>query len=447
MTLSAEDIPAVGTKPDENYKEGSWDVTPSSETAITGDTTYTYTYVAKDSISATVTFKVVNGAWDDETTADKTVTLTGLEGDTLKLSANQIPAVGGEPNDGYKEGSWDVTPDTETAITGATTYTYTYAEKDSISAKVTFKVVNGSWDDGTTADKTVTLTGCEGDTLKLSANQIPAVGGEPNDGYKEGSWDVVPSADTEITKNTTYTYTYSEEEAGEMHTISFDANGGSGTMDDVKIADGETYTLPECGFTAPDGKEFDKWDQDGPTIVVTSDITLKALWKDKEEPGPEPEPEPEPEPVVQKDWLDPIRATVASGIEQVNATNTAQTVSYEGDFALPYEIMKTLQDNPMLTLAYTFPFNGSTVTVTIPGSKVEADPAIEWYGPAYLVGHFGTGAIFANVDAANTGVYIVKKGDTLTDIALVFGTTVQALVDKNGIKNPNLIYVGQQIKY
>ena len=314
-----------------------------------------------------------------------------------------------------------------------------------ISYEVTFKVENGAWDDETTADKTVTLTGHEGDTLKLSANQIPAVGGEPNDGYKEGSWDVVPSADTEITKNTTYTYTYSEEEAGEMHTISFDANGGSGTMDDVKIADGETYTLPECGFTAPEGKEFDKWDQDGPTIVVTSDITLKALWKDKEEPGPEPEPEPEP--VVQKDWLDPIRATVASGIEQVNATNTAQTVSYEGDFALPYEIMKTLQDNPMLTLAYTFPFNGSTVTVTIPGSKVEADPAIEWYGPAYLVGHFGTGAIFANVDAANTGVYIVKKGDTLTDIALVFGTTVQALVDKNGIKNPNLIYVGQQIKY
>ena len=406
------------------------------------------TSVIRGEISYEVTFKVENGAWDDETTADKTVTLTGHEGDTLKLSANQIPAVGGEPNDGYKEGSWDVTPDTETAITGATTYTYTYAEKDSISAKVTFKVVNGSWDDGTTADKTVTLTGCEGDTLKLSANQIPAVGGEPNDGYKEGSWDVVPSADTEITANTTYTYTYSEE-AVTMHTISFDANGGSGTMDDVKIADGETYTLPECGFTAPEGKEFDKWDQDGPTIVVTSDITLKALWKDKTEPGPgpDPEPEPEPEPPVQRDWLDPIRETIAIGIEQVKATNTAQTVSYAGDFALPYEIMKTLQDNPMLTLAYTFPFNGSTVTVTIPGSKVEADPAIEWYGPAYLVGHFGTGAIFANVDAANTGVYIVKRGDTLTDIARVFGTTVQALVDKNGIKNPNLIYVGQKIKY
>ena len=85
-------------------------------------------------ISATVTFKVVNGSWDegegDAATADKTVTLTGYEGDTLKLSADQIPAVGTKPADTYKAGSWDVTPSTETAITEATTYTYTYAQKE-----------------------------------------------------------------------------------------------------------------------------------------------------------------------------------------------------------------------------------------------------------------------------------------------------------------------------
>ena len=77
-----------------------------------------------------MTFKVVNGKWNDETTADKTVTVTGHDGDTLKLAANQIPTVGTKPNNTYKAGSWDVTPSTDTEITGATTYTYTYAQKE-----------------------------------------------------------------------------------------------------------------------------------------------------------------------------------------------------------------------------------------------------------------------------------------------------------------------------
>ncbi len=214
LKLTADQIPAVGTKPNDGYQAGSWDVTPSTETAITGAITYTYTYAQRSSISQTVTFKVVNGSWDDNTAADKTVTLTGVEGDTLKLTADQIPAVGTKPNDGYQSGSWDVTPSTETAITSATTYTYTYAyaQRSSISQTVTFKVVNGSWDDNTATDKTVTLTGVEGDTLKLTAEQIPAVGTKPNDGYQTGSWDVTPSTETAITSATTYTYTYSTNE-------------------------------------------------------------------------------------------------------------------------------------------------------------------------------------------------------------------------------------------
>jgi LysM repeat protein len=39
--------------------------------------------------------------------------------------------------------------------------------------------------------------------------------------------------------------------------------------------------------------------------------------------------------------------------------------------------------------------------------------------------------------------YTVVAGDTLTAIALRFGTTVNAIVQANGIVNPNLIYVGQ----
>ena len=47
--------------------------------------------------------------------------------------------------------------------------------------------------------------------------------------------------------------------------------------------------------------------------------------------------------------------------------------------------------------------------------------------------------------AADT-VYTVQAGDTLTRIAKAHGTTWETLADYNGIENPSLIHVGQEIK-
>ncbi len=44
-----------------------------------------------------------------------------------------------------------------------------------------------------------------------------------------------------------------------------------------------------------------------------------------------------------------------------------------------------------------------------------------------------------------TKTYTVKSGDTLSEIANKYNTTVQKLVKDNNIKNANLIYVGQKI--
>ena len=73
-----------------------------------------------------MTFRVVNGTWDDGSTADIVITLIGQEDETLKLTKAQIPAVGGKPNDACKAGGWDVEPDTKTVISTDTVYTYTY---------------------------------------------------------------------------------------------------------------------------------------------------------------------------------------------------------------------------------------------------------------------------------------------------------------------------------
>jgi lysozyme len=42
-------------------------------------------------------------------------------------------------------------------------------------------------------------------------------------------------------------------------------------------------------------------------------------------------------------------------------------------------------------------------------------------------------------------VYVVKSGDTLSGIAAQYGVTYQELASYNGISNPNVIYVGQEI--
>lgn len=71
--------------------------------------------------------------------------------------------------------------------------------------------------------------------------------------------------------------------AREYCTVSFDANGGTGTMASVQVQKGKKYTLPSCGFTAPAGKQFSTWDKGSPgtQITVSGDTAVKAQWKDK----------------------------------------------------------------------------------------------------------------------------------------------------------------------
>jgi hypothetical protein len=69
--------------------------------------------------------------------------------------------------------------------------------------------------------------------------------------------------------------------------ISFDKNGGTGTMADVRKEVGDKYKLPDSTFTAPEGKEFSKWligedEYDvGDEITVTANATIKATYVDE----------------------------------------------------------------------------------------------------------------------------------------------------------------------
>ena len=52
--LAPDQIPSCGTKPAASYKQGAWDKTPDTDTEITGDTKYVYTYAEDPVYTVTV---------------------------------------------------------------------------------------------------------------------------------------------------------------------------------------------------------------------------------------------------------------------------------------------------------------------------------------------------------------------------------------------------------
>ena len=69
------------------------------------------------------------------------------------------------------------------------------------------------------------------------------------------------------------------------YTVSFDANGGTGTMADVTGVSG-SYPLPACTFTAPSDKQFKGWATSASgtvitdaSITVSADTRLYAIWE------------------------------------------------------------------------------------------------------------------------------------------------------------------------
>ena len=119
----------------------------------------------------------------------------------------------------------------------------------------------------------------------------------PKEDYRFKEWQVVSPAGLVITNNK-FTMPDSNVEvkaifeedapAPAEYTVRFNANGGGGTMADVTGVSG-SYTLPTCGFTEPEGKQFKGWSTSadgsvisGTTYEVSSDTTFYAIWENKE---------------------------------------------------------------------------------------------------------------------------------------------------------------------
>ena len=68
-------------------------------------------------------------------------------------------------------------------------------------------------------------------------------------------------------------------------TITFNGNGGSGSMGPVIVKAKTNYILPACGFTAPADQKFKAWEiggaeyKVGDSYTVDRDTEIKALWE------------------------------------------------------------------------------------------------------------------------------------------------------------------------
>ena len=183
-----------------------------------------------------------------------------------------------------------------------------YTETATANAGDVINYVNGVW--GGTAKATVTFNpnGGEGTMAPMEVQPGTKINLTQNtfiyDGYTFTGWNTKADgtgtayADEATVSFDADTTLYAQWTQNPV--ITFDANGGSGTMEPVKIANGASgrrYTLPECTFTR-EGYDFAGWlitgtvsdgfdepyrvedEQWGDTwLYAFSDLTLKASWK------------------------------------------------------------------------------------------------------------------------------------------------------------------------
>ena len=150
-----------------------------------------------------------------------------------------------------------------------------------IKYSVTFKVVNGYWNDRLIEDKAITLSRCNYDNkeLVLEEKDIPSVGNYPGEDCKEGKWDTEPVAGIIVTKDLEFTYTYAPKEVPQ-YIVPKDLTAAYGqTLKSVTLPNGwewndagsEVGNVGEHAF----GAKFTPEDTDNYVSVETR-ITVKV---------------------------------------------------------------------------------------------------------------------------------------------------------------------------
>ena len=259
---------------------------------ITGNSGSAAYSASEQSVSGfTVKYKIGEADWTEAAPEGVSAALkTGTLAEAKGTNADSYPM-------GLSEASFDINPGSYTL--GTVTVTDGVLEITRAALTITAKdqeyVYNGEiqgegdtvYEDPAEIAEKVIVGTLQGDDYLYSV----VIDGQ---GQEAGEYDIEPYGAAiyrdgkAVTDNYEITYVNGRLKIiapAASYTVSFSANGGSGTMDEVKDVSGG-YELPKCQFRAPEGKTFDCWLVDsseyaeGDTITVESDITVTAQWKE-----------------------------------------------------------------------------------------------------------------------------------------------------------------------
>ncbi len=234
--------------------------------------------------------------------ADKTTALLG-EDITFTFSGNNSSI--------FTFGIYKDDERIDTVTVEGNTYTRSFSEPGNYSAYMTGYSyddhADSNWIKWTVLPSTINSThtvtfapnGGTGTMNPATATQgqpflLPDCGFTPPAGQRFEVWKIgdigyQPGNKVTITADTTVTALW-EDIPPKVYTITYDANGGTGDMDSATATEGQPFTLPECGFTAPDGQQFAAWKIDnigfwpGTEVIFIADTTVTAVWKTVKKP-------------------------------------------------------------------------------------------------------------------------------------------------------------------
>ena len=206
-----------------------------------------------------------------------------------------------DPDEGYMLSTLSVNGNPAAVAVGDDTYTFTQPEGDvTITAAfemrnehtVTFDANGGSEPEELPEEVTTAMPAKK--ILHGSEYSLPECEFIAPEGKRFKAWEIdgaeyPVNAPVTVTADITVKALWEDAPpAPAEYTVRFNANGGGGTMADVTGISG-SYTLPACGFTEPEGKQFKGWSTSadgsvisGTTYEVSSDTTFYAIWESKE---------------------------------------------------------------------------------------------------------------------------------------------------------------------
>lgn len=237
---------------------------------------YTYWYAADPQNSGyTVSFDASEGSG----------TMEAVSGvfDTFVLPPSTFTAPAGKYFSGWSVNGSTKNPGESITVLSNTTAYASWRNIPSPGFTVTY---NGGNDCGGSMDS-------ENKTDFYGELTLPDCGFTPPAGkkflyWREGNSTWNPGDKIIISFNTTINAIWGDlPQQNPGYTVSFDGNGGTGTMASVTGVSGE-YTLPANGFSAPAGKQFECWGvgpfeekyDPGDKINVTVNTSIKALWEE-----------------------------------------------------------------------------------------------------------------------------------------------------------------------